>query len=83
MKPTKYTNIVVKYRKNGHYYGMQKSEENGCEGCVFAVKCAENPASKDEYKKLFRCGEGEIWTDFGDTFPSQAVSDFCTFFEIK
>lgn len=82
MKKTNYTNIIVKYRQNGHYYGMQKSEDSGCDGCVFSVKCAENPASKEEYQRLFRCGDGKIWTDFGDTFPSHAVSDFCTFFEI-
>lgn len=82
MKKPNYTNIIVKYRQNGHYYGMQKSEENGCNGCVFAVKCAEKPASKAEYKRLFRCGEGEIWTDFGEIFPSHAAADFFTFFEI-
>lgn len=82
MKPKNYTNIIAKYRQNGHYYGMIKSENNGCDGCVFAVKCAEKPASKDEYQRLFRCGEGKVWTDFGETFPSHAVSDFCTFFEI-
>lgn len=82
MKQTYYTNIIVKYRQNNHYYGMLKSEESECDGCVFAVKCAANPASKAEYKRLFRCGEVKIRTDFGEIFPTHAAYDFCTFFEI-
>lgn len=82
MKSVNYTNIIVKYRQNGHYYGLMKSEENGCDGCVFAVKCAANQASKEEYQRLFRCGKGKIWIDFGEKFPIGVASDFCTFFEI-
>ena len=34
MKQTDYTNIIVKYRQNGHYYGMMKSEERMRRGRV-------------------------------------------------
>ncbi len=78
-----FTSILVRYKKNGHYYGILKSEKQGCDGCVFKVKCAYDQDGMKTYKDIFHCGDGKVWADLGMEFPHDRVSDFCTFFEIK